>query len=262
MTPQNSSVSSKISSAASNAFSVHESSSSSSSSEVSSSEASPLSSQNSSSSAVTHKSSSSSSSAASLSSSSSSGSANITTGQTRQVYPLLKTGQTVSYVNFDDGWYQIGADRSYTRSSEIVTDNVTGLMWQDNYERSPTRTWADAISYCENSTLGGYSDWRLPEIEALLTLPDYGRSPPAIDPLFERTIRPYWSSTSGASGPYDAWYVDFNGGFDGWNTKTDTLYVRCVRGGQFEHLTAITRQRSLRRSRPDGSGRTVRRHHQ
>ena len=47
---------------------------------------------------------------------------------------VLKTGQTTSYAANDDGTYQKGVARSYTRNgaSGIVTDNVTGLQWQDN----------------------------------------------------------------------------------------------------------------------------------
>lgn len=47
---------------------------------------------------------------------------------------LKKTGQTVSYYANDDGDYQKGITPSYSRddAKEVVTDNVTGLMWQDD----------------------------------------------------------------------------------------------------------------------------------
>ena len=50
-----------------------------------------------------------------------------------------------------------------------VTDTTTGLMWaaKDNGEDI---SWHDAKRYCENLTLGGYSNWRLPtqnELESL-----------------------------------------------------------------------------------------------
>ena len=36
--------------------------------------------------------------------------------------------------------------------------------------------WDSAKVYCSNSTLGGYSDWRLPNVDELLsiTIPDRG----------------------------------------------------------------------------------------
>jgi len=47
---------------------------------------------------------------------------------------LKKTGQTTSYTAYDDGYYQTGVTPSYTRddTNDIVTDNLTGLMWQDD----------------------------------------------------------------------------------------------------------------------------------
>jgi hypothetical protein len=56
-------------------------------------------------------------------------------GYVSTALPIVKkTGQVKSYEKYDDGYYQKGADPSYTRDNEkeIVTDNLTGLMWQDN----------------------------------------------------------------------------------------------------------------------------------
>ena len=55
----------------------------------------------------------------------------------------------------DDGYYQMGLSRSYSRDdvNEIVTDNITGLKWQDNSEaKTVTKNWNEAISYCEDLT--------------------------------------------------------------------------------------------------------------
>lgn len=41
----------------------------------------------------------------------------------------------------------------------------------------------------------------------------------------------YWSSTTNASDTSNAWNVNFNNGNDNRNDKTNTNYVRCVRGG-------------------------------
>ena len=50
---------------------------------------------------------------------------------------LKKTGQSTSYDTDqkDDGAYQVGIAHSYTRElngTDTVTDNVTGLIWQDD----------------------------------------------------------------------------------------------------------------------------------
>lgn len=159
----------------------------------------------------------------------------FTTTGTRAV-KVLKTGQTTSYTANDDGTYQKGVSRSYTRNgaSGIVTDNVTGLQWQDNAVGG-TVNWATATgTTCQalnTASFGGYTDWRLPTETELSTLPDYGRSSPAIDATFMNTATGfYWSSTSYAAVSTFAWFVFFYGGFVGAYFKTFSFYVRCVRG--------------------------------
>ncbi len=43
-----------------------------------------------------------------------------------------------------------------------VTDNGTGLMWQQGHPRQGIMTWDSAMSYTSSLFLGGHSDWRLP----------------------------------------------------------------------------------------------------
>ena len=132
----------------------------------------------------------------------------------------------------------------YTRSDAgIVTDNKTGLQWQDDYsdnggniKRAP---WIDDIAYCEALSLGGYDDWRLPNYNELYYLADRSRADPAIDPVFQNTgscLSHYWSSTTWAGDKDYALYVDFCDGYYGGNKnfffKDVSYYVRCVRGGK------------------------------
>jgi len=109
-----------------------------------------------------------------------------------------------------------------------VTDNATGLMWaQDDSQKA--MNWEEALAYAENSTYGGYDDWRLPNIKELQSIVDYSGSFPALDTsVFNITEivneagnkdYPYfWSSTSNpyidkhddpAEGYCYAWYVAF-----------------------------------------------------
>jgi YD repeat-containing protein len=114
-----------------------------------------------------------------------------------------------------------------------ITDTGTGLMWQ-KATAPGTYTWEQALTYCENLTLGGLSDWRLPNRNELQTLVDYSRYNPAIDTTFfsDTVASVFWSSTTYAGSTGYAWYVDFYGGGVGSYNKSYYNYVRAVRGGQ------------------------------
>ena len=165
----------------------------------------------------------------------------------------------------DDAFYgqdahYAGATPSYTQDkSGTVTDNVTGLMWQQAH--NPQRiNWYQANQACESLTLAGFTDWRLPSIKELFSiidfrgvfgqrayLPDeFDIRPPASlsknDP-FAANHRPEmmgqtWSATKYAGQHWDdpnveaAFFVNF---LDGRIKQAPTrgregLFYRCVRG--------------------------------
>ncbi|MBN2894976.1 MAG: DUF1566 domain-containing protein [Campylobacterales bacterium] len=112
---------------------------------------------------------------------------NRSTGSCAQgsiAYPL-QTGQKIifssrdlatNHLRYDDGMDQIGASRLFDASKGgMVTDGRYGLIWQDN-EAALVDNANDAEGYCENLTLGGYADWRLPNSYELLTLVNLGAS--------------------------------------------------------------------------------------
>jgi hypothetical protein len=74
-------------------------------------------------------------------------------------------------------------------SSGVVADSATGLAWQDDYSDNggdiKSATWQDALIYCEELTLGGISDWRLPNIRELKSIVDDSISVPAISSVFQ-----------------------------------------------------------------------------
>jgi hypothetical protein len=111
-----------------------------------------------------------------------------------------------------------------------VTETKTGLIWQQG--ETDSKTWVHALSYCEGLSLGGHSDWRLPNVRELESLFDDTRDNPAIDTSFfpDASVSFYWSSTTITSKPSGAWHVAFGG--SGSPIKYSTHRVRCVRGGQ------------------------------
>ena len=121
----------------------------------------------------------------------------------------------------------------FTRTNGVVTDNTTNLQWQDDVA-SVSKTWSQAITYCETLSLDGRSDWRLPNKNELLSIVDYTKSNPAIDSTFVNIItsNSYWSSTTYSSHTNYAWSIDFYYGDTYGTYKGTSKYVRCVRGGQ------------------------------
>ncbi len=65
-----------------------------------------------------------------------------------------------------------------------VTDKSTGLMWEQKTDDGSTgdkdikRTWNASMQYCESLTLGGYTDWRLPNTKEQERIVDLGKELP------------------------------------------------------------------------------------
>jgi len=67
-----------------------------------------------------------------------------------------------------DATYQANVP-SYTDNGDgTITDNVTGLIWEQDMDSK--LSFEDAISKAEASSLGGHSDWRVPTLKELYSL--------------------------------------------------------------------------------------------
>ena len=140
-----------------------------------------------------------------------------------------------------DAWYaNLGkcTSQSFTvqtiSNQKVVVNNNTGLMWQQTIP-TDTYEWALAFSYCNFLSYAGYSDWRLPTPQELLTIVDNSKYNPAIDiTYFPNTPSSYfWSSSSCVNYQDNAWYVNFDSGSVLSYSKTSSSrYVRCVRGDE------------------------------
>ena len=125
----------------------------------------------------------------------------------------------------------------FSRANGVVNDARTNLEWQDDYSDNNNAikndTWQGAIDYCENLSLDGKSDWRLPNLNELTSLVDDTKDNPSIDVIFQKTnSNTYWSSTSYSNGTEVACVVYFYSGSHGSVAKSHNVYVRCVRAGQ------------------------------
>jgi len=143
-----------------------------------------------------------------------------------------------------DGFYRKGCPKEgrYVDNGDgTVSDTCTGLVWQKDTAdvngdgaitwEGDALTWQDALKYCDALVFAARDDWRLPNIRELLSIVDYSRNDPTIDPVFGAISRWYWSSSTGGFWPVLAWGVLFSIGLGGYDGKDSSYYVRAVRSG-------------------------------
>ena len=97
-------------------------------------------------------------------------------------YPVVDTDQGTCFDASDDivcpdeggdffgqdAWYD-GNTPSYTDNGDgTVTDDITGLMWQQ--DPGDKQYWGDAIDGAASFSLAGHDDWRIPTVKELYSL--------------------------------------------------------------------------------------------
>jgi pimeloyl-ACP methyl ester carboxylesterase len=126
-----------------------------------------------------------------------------------------------------------------------IIDNDTCLQWEratldkDADGEADQMTWEEALVAAESLGLAGKTDWRLPNVNELISIVDYSMPGyQALDGYFDRPVYPsplsYWSSTSSAYSVYydHAFIVEYGRGSSGLDIKSSSKYVRAVRGQQ------------------------------
>ena len=119
---------------------------------------------------------------------------------------------------------------------KIVVDQNTGLEWQQTISKK-AYAWNDAFAYCENLEYAGYSDWRMPAPQEIMTIVVYSSPGVAINssyftdvPVLQTDNNYLWTSGFYKNDPERVWIFNPNKGFLYYlSSRTNIHNVMCVR---------------------------------
>lgn len=151
---------------------------------------------------------------------------------------LPDTGQTASYTSTfgEDNDYNFFTPYFIKNNNGIITDTITSLQWQQT--DGGELKIENAMMYCDTLTLGGYTDWRLPNAQEAFSILNMQNVNPAINTTyFTNTGAEYWwTSVRQANDTNKIWCTNAGGGI-GNHPRTETIsaggnkkfHVRAVR---------------------------------
>ncbi|MDQ7047264.1 MAG: DUF1566 domain-containing protein [Sulfurovum sp.] len=144
-----------------------------------------------------------------------------------------------------------GKSKALAKAKDADISIIGDLMWE---KESSMMNWHEAMAYAKNLRLGGYDDWRLASQEelgdivtvcgAVLAVQDeadwndkweLNKNNKAYQACYEAkgfTSGFYWTATDSAENIKEALYLVLYYGYQGYDNKNFSYYVRCVRAGQ------------------------------
>jgi hypothetical protein len=180
-------------------------------------------------------------------------------GENLEMLDANYTCTPISYTKLDGSGNALTDDAD---SWVMVRDNDTGLIWETKtddgtiHDHDNQYTWYNSnlatncgnagtpgdgtntenfIKALNNANYGGFSDWRLPTLRELCTI-IYDMPPQelTINTNYFPNTQPsfYWSSTTDTFYPCGAWGVYFHIRLVSYANKSNSYYIRAVRGGQ------------------------------
>ncbi len=137
---------------------------------------------------------------------------------------LPDTGQQTSYtLTFgEDADFNINPPFYFLNNAAILTDTLTGLMWQR--ADAGEMTFENALNYADTSTLAGYTDWRLPNAIEAFSILNFQTQNPTVDlNYFIKTNAEYWwTSDLQVNDNSKVWVTNAGGGI-GNHAKSETI---------------------------------------
>ncbi len=158
-------------------------------------------------------------------------------GESKTMLRLPDTGENTGYTSTfgEDADYAINTPFFINNGNGTVTDTITGLMWQkaDGGEM----TIENARIYCDTLTLGGYTNWRLPDAHEGFSILNQQYANPALDVnYFTTSNAQYWWTSNIQSGDSTKIWATNAGGGIGNKPKSETISA----GGNFRyHVRAV-----------------------
>lgn len=154
-----------------------------------------------------------------------------------------------------------GAAQAALQDRDLNGDTVTdafydtdlNITWLRDANVNGSMNWATAVSWADNFSFGGYSDWRLPTSDGCdqlnctgsemghLYYIELGNVALSFDPNkgdFQnlRTDFAYWSGTEYSAQPTEAYYFGYLIGIQNLAGKTALWYAMAVRDGDVSVL--------------------------
>lgn len=120
----------------------------------------------------------------------------------------------------------------YKKNSNVVVDTKAKLMWVDNVSVIEVlKTHDEAINYCEELKLEGFTNWRIPKIEEFKLIVDKNNHKNYINKSFKYNVPDgYWAEESHwRTLWFYADYMHFVSGTAYFDSRHKSKYVRCVR---------------------------------
>ena len=115
-------------------------------------------------------------------------------------------------------------------------------MWQQG--DGGEMTYANAITYCQNLELGGYTDWQLPDPYQLYGILNHDHNPALNTTAFPPTTAEYWwSANAQVNDSSKVWVVNAGGG-TGPHPMSETISA----GGNKSYNTRCVRNATTTRS--------------
>lgn len=146
-----------------------------------------------------------------------------------------------------------GRDLNGDNVVDAFYDTDLNITWRRNANLNGLMTWAQAAAWADNSTFGGYTDWRLPTTNTPclgfnctssemghLWYVELGNLAGDLTPntgnFVNMQLYAYWSSTLYAQDPSQAWHFNIDQGDQDVAGLQNRLYAMSVRDGD---VTAV-----------------------